>query len=224
VRGALLSAASIGAFGVLAAPATAADVTIRNFAFSPTPVTIAQGDTVTWHWAGPDTNHSVTSDPNQADSFDSDPLKNPTPADHPPGDTFDHTFNTAGSFTYFCKVHTGMHGKVVVTAPGGGPPPDTTVPGITGLKATGGLKCKPRTKKCRGRPTTVRFNLSEDAQVKIEAAGRTRATLAGHTGANAAKLSTKKLPPGKYTLKLTATDAAGNASKPAQTKVTVKRR
>jgi plastocyanin len=224
VRGALLLPAAIAALGVAAAPASAADVTIKNFAFSPTPVTIAQGETVTWTWAGPDTNHSVTADPNQADTFDSDPLGAPLSTDHPPGDTFDHTFNTAGTFTYFCKVHSSMHGKVIVNAPGSGPPPDTTAPAFSGLKATGGLKCRPHAKKCKPKPTTVKFTLSEDATVKITAGGKTRATLAGHSGANSAKISTKKLPPGKYTLALTATDAAGNASAPAKAKVTVKQK
>ena len=87
---------------------------------------------------------------------------------------------------------------------------------------SGGQKCKPRAKKCRPKPTTVKFTLSEDAQVKIATGSKTRATLAGHAGPNSAKLSTKKLPPGKYTLTITATDAAGNASVPAQAKVTVK--
>jgi plastocyanin len=224
VRGALISAAAIGLLGVAAAPASAADVTIKDFAFSPASLTIAPGDTVTWHWAGPDTNHSVTSDPNQADSFDSDPMRSPLSTDHPPGDTFDHTFNTPGTFTYFCKVHTSMTAKVVVATPGSGPPPDTTAPAISGVKATGGRKCKPRSKKCKGKPTSVKFSLSEAGQVKITAGGKTRATLAGREGANSVKLSTKKLPPGKHTLSITATDAAGNASAPATAKVTVKRR
>ena len=227
MRGAFISAAATGVLGMLgaaAAPASAADVTIKNFSFSPTPVTIAPGDTVTWHWAGPDTNHSVTADPNQADTFDSDPMGAPLSIDHPPGDTFDHTFNTPGTFTYLCKVHSSMHGKVIVQAPGSGPPPDTTAPAITGVKATGGRKCKPKSKKCHGKPTSVKFSLSEPAQVKITAGGKTRATLAGKAGANTVKISTKKLPPGKYTLAITATDAAGNASQPATAKVTVKRR
>jgi plastocyanin len=210
--------------GVAAAPASAADVTIKNFSFSPTPLTIAQGDTVTWHWAGPDTNHSVTADPNQADSWDSDPAGPPTSADHLPGSTFDHTFNTPGTFTYLCKVHSSMTGKVIVRAPGEGPPPDTTPPAISAVTAKGGLKCKPHARHCHGKSTSVKFSLSEAAQVKITAGGKTRATLAGRAGANSAKLSTKRLPPGKYTLKLTATDAAGNASSPATAKLTVKRR
>jgi plastocyanin len=206
--------ATLLALGAAAAPASAADVTIKNFAFDPTPVTITQGDTVTWTWAGPDTNHSVTSDPNQADSFDSDPGRTPTSADHLPGSTFAHTFNTSGTFTYICKVHSFMTGKVIVNGPNGEPPPDTTAPAITGASAKGGRKCKKGARNCKAKPTTVRFTLSEDARVKLAvpkhpAAGVTRSFKAG---ARNIKLSVKKLPPGKYTLKLTATDAAGNAS------------
>jgi plastocyanin len=222
MRGALLSALAV-ALGVPAAPALAADVTISNFSFDPTPVTIAQGETVTWHWAGPDTNHSVTSDPKLADSFDSDPDRPPTAADHVPGDTFDHRFDTPGTFTYVCKVHSFMTGKVVVQAPGGGAPPgDTTAPAIASLKATGGKRCKRGAKHCKPRPTVIKFNLSEDAQIAITAGGRSRAALAGHAGANSVKISTRKLPPGKYTLKVTATDAAGNASPAAPVKVRVR--
>jgi plastocyanin len=222
MRAALISATLV-ALGAAAAPAQAADVTIKNFAFDPTPITVAPGDTVTWHWAGPDTNHSVTSDANQADSWDSDPLGAPLSTDHPPGDTFDHQFNTPGTFTYHCKVHSSMHGKVIVAAPGSGPPPDTTPPAITALKGKGGKTCKRHAKHCKPKPTSVSFRLSEDARVKITARGKTRATLSGHAGANTVKISTKKLPPGKYTVAVAATDAAGNASAPAHTKVTVKR-
>src|SRR4051794_33664270 len=205
MRGALISAAAIGAFGLAAAPAVAADVSIKNFAFDPAAVTIAQGDTVTWHWDGPDTNHSVTSDPNQPDSFDSDPGRTPTSADHLPGSTFDHTFNTPGTFTYICKVHSFMTGKVIVNEPGGGPPPDTAAPAISGLKASGGKKCKRHAKHCKGKPTTVRFTPSEAAQVKIAADGKAKLTVAGRAGSNTVKVSTKKLGPGKHALKLIAT-------------------
>src|SRR3954463_1924055 len=137
-------------FGALATPALAADVKIQNFAFSPKSITIGQGDSVTWTWAGPDTNHSVTSNPNQADSWDSDPGHTPTAADHPPTDTFSHTFNTPGTFPYFCKVHSFMTGKVVVNGPGGA---DTTPPTLSKVSTTGGRKCKKGQKNCKGRPT-----------------------------------------------------------------------
>lgn len=224
MRGALFSAV-LFVLGAAAAPAQAADVTIKNFAFDPTPLTIGVGDTVTWHWAGPDTNHSVTSDAMQADSFDSDPMRAPLSTDHPPGDTFDHTFATAGSFTYVCKVHTSMHGRVIVKAPGEEPPPDTTPPAISALKATGGRKCRKNARKCKPKPTTVRFSLSEDAQVKLTVKGRPKAavTRSMKAGSNKVTISTKKLPPGNYTVNVTATDAAGNDSAPAKKKVTVTR-
>src|SRR3954464_14988516 len=206
------------ALGASAAPASAADVSISNFAFHPPSVTINQGESVTWTWAGPDTNHSVTSDPNQADSFDSDPGRTPSPADHVPGSTFAHTFNTSGTFTYLCKVHSFMTGKVIVNGPGGEPPPDTIAPALTGTTAKGGRKCKPHARNCKAKPTTVKFTLSEDATVKLAVPKRPKAgvTRSFKAGAHSIKLSVKKLPPGKYALKLTATDAAGNAS-PAKT-------
>jgi plastocyanin len=214
-----------------AAPAQAADVTIQNFQFSPATVTVAQGDTVTWHYAGPDTNHSVTSDPGQADSWDSDPQHPPTAADHVPGSTFARTFSLPGSFTYFCKVHPSMHGTVKVTGAGGEPPPpstpaDTTAPAITGVKAKGGQTCSGRARHCKPRPTTIRFTLSEDARVRIVAPGRKGATVtrAAHSGTNTVKLSARRLPPGRYRLRLSATDAAGNGSPTLHARVTVKRR
>ncbi|MEA2469299.1 MAG: hypothetical protein QOE38_297 [Thermoleophilaceae bacterium] len=216
--------ATLLALGASAGPAAAADVTISNFAFNPTPITITQGDTVTWHWAGPDTNHSVTSDPGQADSFDSDPAGPPNNLTHPPGSTFDHTFNASGTFTYICKVHSFMTGKVIVNGPNGEPPPDATPPTLTKTSASGGRKCKRGAKHCKAKPTVVRFTLSEDARVKLAVPKHPSANLtrAFKAGARSVKLSVKTLPPGKWTLKLTATDAAGNASPAAPLKVKVR--
>src|SRR3954464_11013253 len=176
----LITAAAI-AFGVAAAPAQAADVSISNFSFMPSSITISQGDTVKWTWAGPDTNHSVTSKAGQADSFDSDPGKpRPRPAP-PPGSPFSHTFNPPGTFSYICKVHSFMAGKVVVNGPPGS---DTTAPALSKVSATGGRKCKKAQKNCKGRPTVLRFKLSEPATVKVKvpkhkAANVTRSAQAG---------------------------------------------
>jgi plastocyanin len=211
------------AFGVLVTPAQAADVTIKNYSFMPSAITIAQGDTVKWTWAGPDTNHSVTADSGQADSWDSDPTGTALTINHSTGDTFSHTFNTAGTFTYHCKIHSYMTGKVTVVLPGSGPPPDTTPPAISKLSATAGRKCKKGQKKCKGRPTALHFKLSEAATVKVTVPKHKSAnvTRAGHTGSNTINFSTSKLPPGKWTLNVSATDAAGNKSpvKPVTVKV-----
>jgi plastocyanin len=208
------------AFGALAAPAQAADVTIKNFAFMPSSITIGQGDTVNWTWAGPDTNHSVTAKAGQADSFDSDPGKTPSSLDHPPGDTFSHTFNTPGTFNYMCKVHSFMSGKVIVNGPAG---PDTTAPKFSKVSATGGRKCKKGQKNCKGRATVLRFKLSEAATVGVKVPKHKAAnvTRSGKAGSNTIKFSTSKLPPGKWTLNLSATDASGNKSpvKPVTVKV-----
>lgn len=100
------------------------DVSIQDFFFSPTPVTIAIGDTVRWTNNGP-SGHSSTSD---TGIWDSGVLS--------VGQTFSFTFNTAGTYAYHCKIHTSMHGSVVVT--GGNLPPNTpsTPIGPTSLNAS----------------------------------------------------------------------------------------
>lgn len=77
-------------------------VTIDSFRFDPNELEVAAGDTVTW------TNreiarHTVTADNG---AFDSGSLKD--------GDRFSFTFDTPGTFTYFCEFHTSMKGTVTV--------------------------------------------------------------------------------------------------------------
>ncbi len=96
-----------------------------NKTFSPTAVTVAPGDSVTWTWAG-DRSHNVTADTGQADTFSSG---NKTTG------TFLKTFNVTGRFTYKCTLHSGMNASVTVAATG--PTPDTTPPSApTGVVAT----------------------------------------------------------------------------------------
>ncbi len=70
-------------------------VDVVNFAFNPTPVTIHVGDTVHWVWQGDV--HSTTSVAGSIESWDS--------GVHNTGFTFDHTFEHAGTYVYFCKIH-----------------------------------------------------------------------------------------------------------------------
>ena len=210
-RSALIAAAALA---ISATPADAAntDVTVSNFAFAPAEAKVTPGDTVTWKFTGPDTNHSTTSDAGQAESWDSDP-GNPSP-NHAVGDTFVHTFTGAGTFTYFCRVHLYMRARVVVSASGGsGPPPpagDTTAPQLTTVRAS-------------LRRRRVTFKLDEPASVAANLRGPVRKdqTLAGKRGTNVLKLP-KRMKVGRYTLKLRATDAAGNKSPVAKVALTVK--
>jgi plastocyanin len=224
MRRLLLGAGVMVAFLVAPAWGATKDVTVENFDFSPGTVTITQGDRVTWHWS--DANHSVTSDPGSAEKFDSDP-GDPQPLHPPEPTTFSHDFMKAGTFTYHCKVHPSMQGKVVVKPPAGsGPPPDTTPPAVNSVKVRAGRSCHKR-KHCKKRATKITFQLSEAARVRItfkRSKGKqpkpvVRQAPAGQT---TVKRSVKQLPRGRYAMKLIATDASGNASKPVKRTVRVR--
>lgn len=77
-------------------------VTISNFAFSPTSITVKVGDSVTWT-NNDSTTHTVTADDG---SFKSGDLAQ--------GATFSFTFSKAGSFPYHCSIHSSMTATVVV--------------------------------------------------------------------------------------------------------------
>jgi len=83
-----------------APPADKNTVTIQNFSFQPAELTIKKGETVTW--INQDTvGHTIT-----GDSLDSKLLEN--------GQSFSHTFNEAGTYTYNCAPHPYMKGKIIV--------------------------------------------------------------------------------------------------------------
>ena len=84
-------------------------VTIAGFTYSPSPVTIAAGATVTWT-NGDDILHTVTSGTPEA------PTRGPLDGTlDGPGTTYERTFSDAGTFEYFCARHNGMRGTVIVT-------------------------------------------------------------------------------------------------------------
>jgi plastocyanin len=121
----LVPGAVLAASALVAGPALAntADVSIVGTSFQPATITIAVGDTVTWTTTQSiGQPHSVTSGkPGDADSgkvFDSGIGLQDN------GTSFQFTFNTAGTFAYYCQVHpTQMTGEVVVTAAGASTPP-----------------------------------------------------------------------------------------------------
>ena len=79
------------------------NVTIKNFSFSPSSITVVIGVNNTVTWTNMDAvTHTVTADDG---SFI---------ASLPAGTTFTHTFTTAGVYTYHCSIHKFMKGTVKV--------------------------------------------------------------------------------------------------------------
>jgi alcohol dehydrogenase (cytochrome c) len=111
-----------GTLGPVAAPAappepTAATVNsldIVDFGFSPGNTLIPPGTTVTWTNTG-QIGHTTTSDDG---IWDSGLLNN--------GDSFSYTFDTPGTYWYFCIPHPFMRGRIVVDP--NAPPPTETGP------------------------------------------------------------------------------------------------
>lgn len=82
------------------------EVAMRGSQFQPAEITIAAGRTVVWtnHDSLP---HTVTAGPrgNPSGLFD---------AQVEPGGEFSFTFAEPGSYEYYCSIHPGMDGSVVV--------------------------------------------------------------------------------------------------------------
>jgi plastocyanin len=78
------------------------EVDISGFAYDPASITINVGDEVIWTNLDSAT-HTVTED---MDMFDSGDLAQ--------NDTFTYTFDTTGTYNYYCTYHTSMTGTVIV--------------------------------------------------------------------------------------------------------------
>ena len=90
-------------FVAVSARAATAGVSIVDFAFNPSSVTVNVNDSVVWTWIGP-TIHTSTSDTGLWDSGILSGSAN----------KFTHVFMATGSFPYHCSVHPFMTGAVTV--------------------------------------------------------------------------------------------------------------
>ena len=80
------------------------EVVMQGSKFSPAQITVAKGTTV--KWINRDSfAHTVTSS-SQPQLFDSGNMG--------ANQTFTFKFDSAGTYSYYCKIHTGMTGSVVV--------------------------------------------------------------------------------------------------------------
>ena len=77
-------------------------ISIKNFAFNPTTLTVKVGVNVTGT-NGDSASHQVKEDNGL---FLSSVLGN--------GQSFTYTFTTTGTYNYTCNIHSSMHGKVIV--------------------------------------------------------------------------------------------------------------
>lgn len=91
---------------------TATQVCMNGQTFAPANLTITHGTAVTWN-NGDGVTHTVTSATGSGDVYDSGNVGS--------GATFTRTFNTPGTYDYYCKFHgangtppTGMHGTITV--------------------------------------------------------------------------------------------------------------
>jgi plastocyanin len=100
-------ALGFGKNGDLFGQGNVVSVSIVDFAFTPKTITVPVGTTVRWTNNG-NAPHTVTST-SSPKAFDSGTLNS--------GDTFQHTFTTAGQFPYRCNIHPFMTGMVIVVEP-----------------------------------------------------------------------------------------------------------
>jgi plastocyanin len=190
--------------------------------FKPAEVTINKGDTVTWHSDG-GTPHNV--------HFKNGTKLGGAPATHTPTATTwtdQFTFNTAGTFKYWCDEHSdgtfGMVGKVVVKDPNG-----DTKPKVTNLAGKPAAFCTNKSDTCDKAGTKVKFTLSEAAkvtgQIKPKDTDKPFVTIFKDrqkpAGKNSINYAGKGLKPRKYVLRVRGKDAAGNVGNYVKTTVRV---
>ncbi len=211
------------ALAVVAAPSLGhpghgpTEVQVGDDFLRPVDTRVAVGDTVVWKWLGPRGNHSVTAEPGQAESFDSDPGKAPAAIAHPAGFTFTHLFTKTGRFTYRCRVHAGMRGQVTVIAL---PPRDEKRPAISKVSVRPTRVCPTSSPRCRPTRAYVHLSLSEPATVvgRMDRAAGGRWKLVRTFDFDARKgrvrhrLHVRGFEPGPYRLRLVAYDYANNRS------------
>lgn len=84
------------------APVATTQVSIVDYAFTPNNILLNVGQQITFTNNAP-MDHTVVADDN---SFDSGIIA--------PGTTFKKTFDTPGTYTFHCRIHPSMTGKITV--------------------------------------------------------------------------------------------------------------
>jgi plastocyanin len=197
-KGLLALTAFLAGLALAVVPTLGANVDVAagggSNTFSSKTVTVSAGDSVTWANAGGF--HNV--------KFEDGLFTQPSP----PNSTLwkvSRTFNTPGTYGYYCEVHRadGMTGTVVVTAPGGtttpppggggppGSPPPATVLGDTSAP-TLELSVARSQRVLRRRGLVISVRVDEQATVTAKA----RITVSGASRVLRLRKATRKLSPG----------------------------
>jgi plastocyanin len=216
-----------------ASPASAAEVTIGSDEsnrdaplWAPATVTISPGDSVRWNLRSavtPALPHNVLSTTvagSNGWSFE---------AQAAAGEGT-YTFTAPGRYQFYCQFHsngtTGMAGTVIVGNPPPPPPPPLSEQefpndsALTGPFETGSVDTtRPRLRRVKarksGRRVRVSFRVSERSvvTVRFRRGGKTvkrKRAVVGRRGS----VTVRGLKPGRYAVKVSARDVAGNASSP----------
>ena len=208
-----------------AAPALAADTTVRATEINAVPgwdqttVGVQVGDTVTWTFEGMVQAHNVES--RGGDWVLTSNVALPTPP-------VSYTFEKEGTFRFICQVHPdSMVGDVVV---GSVPVTPVELPLSQQLYANDDTTVlpvennvtldtsKPKLSSVSARRVAkgaarVRLNVSEDSDVSVEFRRGGRTIKSGTvSGVGRRALTVRGLKAGRYTVRVRATDIAGNRS------------
>lgn len=177
-----------------AAPAQAApaNVDVGDFFYRPFRVKVQPGEPVNWRVLD-GTDHTITTARGAPAGFDSDGKA--------PGQTYSFTFTTPGRYRYVCLFHPGLMEGVVQVGD------DTVDPVVSRVRARPGR-----------RSVRLSFRVSEEVRAKATfiRAGKVVKRIRTRTlrqGARSVLYKPRSLRPGRYRVKLEATDLEGNAAK-----------
>ncbi len=81
-------------------------VDIKDIKFIPETINVKKGQTVEWTNSDGSIPHNVKKSGGPGPEFASENLND--------GDTYEQTFDTAGTIDYLCTIHSGQTGKIVV--------------------------------------------------------------------------------------------------------------
>jgi len=221
-----------GAFTAGSAQAVNTRVSISDFKWSNNEPHVDLGETVTWDWIGPDTQHSVSGKAPNASQWDSDPGNVPG---HPLGHSFSVTFDQPGSYLFVCKLHSSVRGNVIVSDqpgdPDSDPGPQASINFDMEAPYVDGLQFPRPVFGPKGNGSGFKFSVNErgsadaDYYKLVKRGKRTVKKFAGYSTWNnifigmnkiafGARSSTFKAKPGKYEAEFLVTDQKFNTTEP----------